>query len=194
MQAGLYKSFAVLWGLACYVGITRTQLEEFSMTEGMLMYTWPLWGVKLLCVSLSENVGGCKSGVLRVELIGTRVVLGIGASAALISHFFRKQWFLSVILPDPSTLFQYWKDSDDFSSSVLPVTEWTLDSYSVTSSSWAKVIGVSVIPFYYFGILVVEDFLMCRQYGEEISETFLFNLKEVWVAYFAEVSITKYSR
>ena len=51
----------------------------------------------------------CKSGGLLVAVISTGVALGIGVSAALISHFLWKQRFLSVSLPDPLTPIQYWQ-------------------------------------------------------------------------------------
>ena len=62
-----------------------------------------LGGSVVGCVSLPENVGesGCKSRALFMEFIGMGVALGIGVAAALISHFLRKQQFLSVTLPDP---------------------------------------------------------------------------------------------
>ena len=46
-------------------------------------------------------------GVLVIKAIGTGVALGIGVAAAVILHFLRKRRFLSVILPDPSTLILY---------------------------------------------------------------------------------------
>ena len=110
MQAGLYGC-AILCSLACYVGITWTELEEFSMTEGILMYMQPMGGVQLPHVSLPKDVGwsGCKSATLLVDIIDTGVAPGIGVGVALIWHFLRKQQFLRVILPDPSTLIQYWQ-------------------------------------------------------------------------------------
>ena len=60
--------------------------------------------------SLLEDVrgSGCKSGVLIVGVMVAGVALGIGFGAVLNLHFLRKQQFLSVILPDPSTLIWYW--------------------------------------------------------------------------------------
>ena len=46
-------------------------------------------------------------GVLFIKAIGTGVALGIGVAAAVILHLLRKRRFLSVILPDPSTLILY---------------------------------------------------------------------------------------
>ena len=44
-----------------------------------------------------------------MEIIGAGIALSIGVGAALNSHFLRKRWFRSVILPDPSTLIQCWQ-------------------------------------------------------------------------------------
>ena len=95
--------------------ITWTELQEFSMTKGMLMN---ISIIELLfeefnccmCV-IPEYVGGseCKSRALLVVVIGRGAVLGIGKGAALISHFLRKQQFLIVILSDPSTVIRYWQ-------------------------------------------------------------------------------------
>ena len=64
-----------------------------------------------LGVSLLEDVrgSGCRSGVLIEGVMAADVALGIGFGAVLNSHFLRKRWFLSVILPSPSTLIQYWQ-------------------------------------------------------------------------------------
>ena len=92
--------------------ITSTELEEFSTTEGVVMYMWFVCGVGgsiAVHVPLPEDVGGsgCKRGALVVEVIGTGVALGNGVGTTLTSHFLRKRRFLSVILPDPSTLIRY---------------------------------------------------------------------------------------
>ena len=102
----LYKGCILLLGLVCCVVITWIELEEFSTIEGMGMYVWFVCGVQLLCVSLLEDVGGkgCKSGALLERVISPGVALGIGLGVDLNLHFLRKRWFLSVILPDPSTL------------------------------------------------------------------------------------------
>ena len=64
----------------------------------------------LFGVSLLEDVrgSGCRSGVLIVGVMAAGVALGIGFGAVLNLHFLSKQWFPSVILPDPSTLIRYW--------------------------------------------------------------------------------------
>ena len=49
-----------------------------------------------------DGGSGCMSGASLVEVIGTCVTLGIEVGVALISHFLRKQWFLSMIFLDPS--------------------------------------------------------------------------------------------
>ena len=61
-------------------------------------------------VPLQGDVGGygCKSEVLLDGVIGPGVELDIGVGAGLSLHFLRKRQFLSVILPDPSTLIRYW--------------------------------------------------------------------------------------
>ena len=66
------------------------------------VYVVCLWGSIAVCASLPEDVEGqgCKSGALLERVIGP----GVGAGLSL--HFLRKQWLLSVILPDPSTLIQ----------------------------------------------------------------------------------------
>ena len=66
--------------------------------------------VVCLGMSLLENVrgSGCRSGVLLVGVMAAGVALGIGFGVILNLHFFRKWLFLSVILPNPSTLIQYW--------------------------------------------------------------------------------------
>ena len=40
-------------------------------------------------------------------VIGPSAALGTGVGVGLSLHFLRKQQFLSVILPDPSTLIRY---------------------------------------------------------------------------------------
>ena len=57
-------------------------------------------------VSLPEDVGrlGCKDGVLLERVIGPGVALGIGVSVSFSLHFLKK----CVILPNPTTLIQYW--------------------------------------------------------------------------------------
>ena len=59
---------------------------------------------------LLEDVGGyeCKSGAFLVRVIGPAVALGIRIDMGLILLFLRERWFLSGILPDQSTLIQYW--------------------------------------------------------------------------------------
>ena len=67
---------------------------------------------------------------------------------------------------NPYSVLTIWKDNDDFSSRVPLAIEWTLDSYCITSSEWAKVMGISVISFNHLGIVVVKDFLtaLCCHY------------------------------
>ena len=79
------------------------------MIEGV--YVWFVAGGSIVvCVSFLEDVGGSgyRSGVLIVGLMAAGVALGIGFGAVLNLHFLKKRWFLSVILPDLSTLIQYW--------------------------------------------------------------------------------------
>ena len=61
-------------------------------------------------VLLLEDVEGLgwMSGTLLAKLVGSGIAPDIGVGTALISHFLRKQWFLTVILPYPSVLIQYW--------------------------------------------------------------------------------------
>ena len=56
--------------------------------------------------SLQEDVeeSGYTSGTLLVGFVGLGIALGIGVGMALNSHFVKKQRFLSMIVPDPSTL------------------------------------------------------------------------------------------
>ena len=71
-----------------------------------------LFGMSIVaCVSLLEDVGGSgfRSGVLIVGVMAAGVALGIGFGAVLNLHFLWKRRFLSVILPNPSTLIQYWR-------------------------------------------------------------------------------------
>ena len=67
----------------------------------------------VVCVSLLEDVwgSGCRSGVLIVGIMAAGVALSIGFGVVLNLHFLRKRQFLCVILPDPSTLIQYWRFS-----------------------------------------------------------------------------------
>ena len=72
-----------------------------------------------------EDVRGlrCRSRVLIIGVMAAGVALGIGFGAVLNLHFLRKRWFLSVVLPDPSTLIQYWR----FGRTVMtfpPVFHW----------------------------------------------------------------------
>ena len=101
------------------------------------MYMWLVWGLQLLAhVSLLEDVGGlrCKSQALLVKVIGTGVALGIGVGAALISHFLKKQRFLSVILPDPTTLIQYWQSGRTMT--IFPVVfHWRLSGLRIATVS-----------------------------------------------------------
>ena len=79
--------------------------------------------------------------------------------------FLRKWRFLSVILPDPSTLIRYWQ----FGRTVMIFPVVVHQRFSglsiatvspVTSLGWAKVVVISVEPFYHFGIVVVRDFFV----------------------------------
>ena len=138
--AMLYEGCALLWGLAFYVVITWMELEEFLMTGSMMIYSV----ASLLCsiavhMSLPEDVGrlGRKSGALLVEVIVTGVEFGIGVGAALISHFLRKWWFLSMIFPDPSTLIWYWQSGKTVMSFPI-VFHWWLSGLGMATVSAAR--------------------------------------------------------
>ena len=76
---------------------------------------------------------GCRSGVLIVGVIAAGVALGFGAVLNL--HFLRKRRFLSVILPDPSTLTQYWWFG------------WTIMTFLVVFHRWfSELCMATVLP------------------------------------------------
>ena len=63
--------------------------------------------------------------------------------------------------------------------------EWALDSYWVTSSKWGKVMSISIVPFNYFGIVVVEEFfaVLYSHYPHEYC-TFLSHIPQKSGVYF----------
>ena len=92
-------------GLLCGNNLDRAQGILNDRRHGDI-YVACLGGSIAMCVSLPEDVGGlgCRSRTLLVGVIGPGVPLSIGVGAALISYFLSKRYFLSVILPDPSTV------------------------------------------------------------------------------------------
>ena len=106
MLAGLYESCLSLRpGLLCGCSLDRA----LGILDNQVCVVC-LGRSIVICVSLLEDVGGsgCRSGILIVGVIAAGVALGISFGVVLNLHFLRKQQFLSVILPDPSTLIRYW--------------------------------------------------------------------------------------
>ena len=90
------------------------------------------------------------------------VTLGIGFGEVLNLDFFRKQQFLSVILPDPSTLIWYWRFGR--AAMTFPVVfHWWFSGLCMATVSpvcnGGEVVGVSILPFYYFAVSVVKEFI-----------------------------------
>ena len=65
------------------------------------------WGLVAVYVLLQGGNGGRMTVALVDGIVGPTVALGIGVGEGLSLHFLRKRRFLSVILPEPSTLILY---------------------------------------------------------------------------------------
>ena len=95
-------------GLLCGSNLERAQgiLDDRSRGDICVVCCWGLVAVYVL---LQGDNGGCVTVALVDGIVGPSVALGIGVGAGLSLHFLRKRRFLSVILPEPSTLILYWR-------------------------------------------------------------------------------------
>ena len=95
-------------GLLCGSNLERARgiLDDRSRGDICVVCCWGLVAVHVL--SQGDN-GGCVTVVLVDGIVGPSVALGIGVGVGLRLHFLRKRRFLSVILPEPSTLILYWR-------------------------------------------------------------------------------------
>ena len=95
-------------GLLCGSNLERAQgiLDDRSRGDICVVCCWGLVAVYVL---LQGGNGRCMNVVLLDGIVGPSVALGIGVGAGLSLHFLRKWRFLSVILPEPSTLILYWR-------------------------------------------------------------------------------------
>ena len=150
--------------LACYVGITEQSSRNFWQPKACWCIHAPSWRERIqsLHVYHYQEIGvqewniACGSCWFRYCTWywgGCSLDFTISWETAVPKHDL--SWSIN-----PDSVLTIWKDSDDFSSRCPLAIEWTLDSYCITSSESAKVIGLSVIPFCHFGIVVVKDFLM----------------------------------
>ena len=94
-------------GLLCGSNLERARgiLDDRSRGDICVVCCWGLVAVYVL---LQGDNGECVTVALVDGIVGPGVALGIGVSAGLSLHFLRKRRFLSVILPEPSTLILYW--------------------------------------------------------------------------------------
>ena len=95
-------------GLLCGSNLERARgiLDDRSRGDICVVCCWGLVAVHVL--SQGDN-GGCVTVASVDGIVGPSVALGIGVGVGLSLHFLRKWRFLSVILPEPSTLILYWR-------------------------------------------------------------------------------------
>ena len=93
-------------GLLCGSNLERARgiLDDRSRGDICVVCYWGLVAVHVL--SQGDN-GGCVTVASVDGIVGPSVALGIGVGVGLSLHFLRKRRFLSVILPEPSTLILY---------------------------------------------------------------------------------------
>ena len=86
------------------MGIIWTEPEEFLLAHNVRAE-----GMFICPLSSLEEIKGLRhaSGTLQEKHVGTDIALGMGVGLDLISNFFTKHRFLTVILPDPLTLIRY---------------------------------------------------------------------------------------
>ena len=121
-------------GLLCGSNLERARgiLDDRSRGDICVVCCWGLVAVHVL--SQGDN-GGCVTVASVDGIVGPSVALGIGVGVGLTSHFLRKRRFLSVILPEPSTLILYWRSGR--AEIIFPVVfhlaiKWVLNGHCVT--------------------------------------------------------------
>ena len=120
-------------GLLCSSNLERARgiLDDRSRGDICVVCCWGLVAVYVL---LQGDNGGCVTVASVDGIVGPSVALGIGVGVGLSLHFLRKRRFLSVILPEPSTLILYWRSGR--AEIVFPVVfHWRLSGFWMVTVS-----------------------------------------------------------
>ena len=93
-------------GLLCGSNLERARGILDDQSRGVICGVC-CWGLVAVYVLLQGGNGGRVTVALVDGIVGPTVALGIGVGVGLSLHFLRKWRFLSVTLPEPSTLILY---------------------------------------------------------------------------------------